>query len=89
MLKSIDDINKRLQEEGSLKFKIKVIANSKNNSIEFCDDYVKIKVVEPAIEGKANKGIIKFLSNELNIPKSRIILVSGQTSSIKMIEISL
>lgn len=69
------------------KFKIKVVANSKNNSIEFLDDFIKIKIKERPIEGRANKAIVEYLSEILNVPKSKIQILNGDKSAIKTIQI--
>ena len=76
-----------IKENDNFKFKIKVVANSKNNSIEFCDDFIKIKIKERAIEGKANKAIVEYLSDILKYPKSKITILNGEKSSIKTIQI--
>ena len=44
---------------------------------------IGIHVKAQAIEGKANKAIIDLISDNLGISKSSIIIVNGQTSSIK------
>ena len=44
---------------------------------------LKIKVKAPPVDGKANEEVIRFLSKKLDIPKSKIQLVSGQTSRHK------
>lgn len=85
--KNIDDLFVLINENKNCKFKIKVVANSKNNSIEFCDDFIKIKIKERAIEGKANKGIVEYLSEILKFPKSKIVILNGEKSSIKTIQI--
>lgn len=87
MFKSKDELICEFNQNKSIKFRIKVSANASLNSIEFCDDIVKIKVKARAIEGKANKAIIEFLSEELEIPKSKIKIVNGEKSSIKTISI--
>ncbi len=65
-------------------------AASKN---EFCeiygDDAIKIRIKAPAVEGAANKELIKFLSKSFKIPKSDIVFKSGQTSKIKIVEFPL
>ncbi len=62
-------------------------AASKN---EFCGIYgkdaVKIRIKAPAVEGAANKELVKFLSKSFKVPKSDIILRSGQNSKIKTVE---
>ena len=61
-------------------------ASSKN---EFCDMYgedaLKVRIKAPAVEGAANKELIKFLSKSFKVPKSDIIFKSGQQSKIKRV----
>jgi len=62
-------------------------AASKN---EFCglygEDAVKIRIKAPAVEGAANKELVKFLSKSFKVSKSEIIFKTGQNSKIKIIE---
>jgi len=88
-IKSIDDLINKLNTNKTIKFKVKAIAGSKVNQIEFQDEFVKIKIKQRALEGKANKAIIEYLAEILNIPKTKIEILIGQTSSIKTIEIKL
>lgn len=87
MIKNIDELINLINENDGYKFKIKVVANSKINLIDFCEEYVKIKITARAVEGKANKAIIEFLAQTLSIPKSRISIVSGEKASLKLIQI--
>lgn len=50
-------------------------------------DRLKIKLNAPAVDGKANKGLIEFLSNFFEVPRSKIKIVKGQKSKIKTIAI--
>lgn len=70
------------------KFRIMVNASAKNNSIEFKDEVIKIRIKEKAVDGKANKAIVEYLSDILNIPKSKIEIISGHTARIKTIAVS-
>ncbi|MFZ2048983.1 MAG: DUF167 domain-containing protein [Minisyncoccia bacterium] len=49
----------------------------------------KVWVREPAVDGKANKAIIRVLSEHFKVAPSLITLVSGQISKQKIFEISL
>lgn len=89
MPENLEELKEIIKKEGTYKFKIKVVANSKVNLIDFDYDFIKIKIQARAIEGKANKAIIEFLSDELKIPKSKIKILNGEKSSIKTIEVSL
>lgn len=51
------------------------------------DNHIKIKVNSPPVDGKANEALILFLSEFLDIPKSKIKIVSGEKSRIKKISI--
>lgn len=50
---------------------------------------LKIKIKAPPEKGKANAELIKFLSLKLNLPQENFSIVSGQTSRIKLLKISL
>ena len=87
MIKNLEELIELINQNDSFKFKIKVVANSKINLIDFCDEYVKVKITARAVEGKANKAIVEYLSDILNIAKSCITIASGEKSSIKTIEV--
>jgi len=48
-----------------------------------------ISVKEPPVSGKANKAIIKLLSEYFNTPASQITLLSGASSKNKIFEVVL
>ena len=84
--KNLDEfLNLIKNSQDKIKLQIKVSANSKKNSIEFFDDYIKLKISKPAVDGKANKEIIKYLSDTLNLPKNNIQILNGEKSSLKML----
>ncbi len=62
-------------------------ASSKNEFAGIYDDALKVKIKAPAVEGAANKELIKFLSKRFKIPKSEITFVSGETSKRKRIRL--
>ena len=51
-------------------------------------DAIKIKLRAPAVEGKANAALLRFLSEQLEIPKSAIVLKRGQKSREKLARIT-
>ena len=53
------------------------------------EDAIKIRIKAPAVEGAANKELIKFLSKSFKIPKSDIIFKTGKSSKIKILEFPL
>jgi len=44
-----------------------------------------IKVAAPPVEGKANRALIEFLSDVLDVPKSRISIEKGAASRRKLV----
>lgn len=85
-INSIDKLKEILEKKETFKIQVKVIANSKVNLLDFSNDFIKIKITQRAIEGKANKAIIEFLSKTLNVSKSNIKIVLGEKTSNKVIQ---
>ena len=69
--------------------RIKVIPKSPKNEItEVMDDQtIKIRIKAIPEKGKANAELIKFLSGELQVPKSAISIISGKTEQLKLIKV--
>ncbi|HIS54559.1 TPA: DUF167 domain-containing protein [Candidatus Galligastranaerophilus gallistercoris] len=85
----IEKLKEKINSSGE-KFilNIKVIASAKKNSIEeYEGEIIKIKINKPAVEGKANKAIIEYLSEILNIPKNNISILKGEKNSLKSLQI--
>lgn len=72
---------------------LKVRAGAKTNSINGYIEidgrrYLQLTIRAAPENGKANEEIISFLSKEWKIPKSRLEIVSGHRSKIKILSIS-
>jgi len=68
--------------------KTKIIpGSSKNKIIGVYNDALKIAITAPPVEGKANKKCIAYLAKFFNVAKSKIEIISGQTSRNKLIKI--
>lgn len=71
-----------------MRLTIRVQPNAKTSEVVGCIGGVwKIKLKAPAIEGKANEELIKFLAKKLGIAKSKIEIVRGKTSKTKIVAI--
>ncbi|MDD5686254.1 MAG: DUF167 domain-containing protein [Elusimicrobia bacterium] len=66
---------------------IKIIPNAKKNEIKKEGDKYKIYITAPAVEGKANKKLIEFLSESFNVRKNSIFIKRGEKSRHKVIQI--
>jgi len=86
MNSSIDDCFKITGNDIIIKVKI-VPGSSKNKIIGAYNDVLKITITAPPVEGKANKKCITYLAKYFNIAKSKIEIISGQTSKNKLIKI--
>ncbi|MEN8177044.1 MAG: DUF167 family protein [Pseudomonadota bacterium] len=51
------------------------------------DDYYKVAISSPPVDGKANKQLIKFLSKNFGLPRSKISLESGEKSRSKSLRL--
>ncbi len=78
------------KKEDRVIFSIKAVPNSSKNEIcGLLDESLKVKIKAPAVEGAANKEIVKFLSKEFKISKSQIEFVGGETSKRKRLSLPL
>lgn len=61
---------------------------SKNQIVgALSDGTVKIHITAAPTEGQANEELVKFLSDVLDVAKSRIEIVAGQTGRDKLISV--
>jgi len=71
-----------------MKIRVKAKPSSRKNEVTKLDEnYYEVKVTSPPEKGKANEKIRKLLAEYLNIPKSQINLISGQTYKEKVFEV--
>ncbi|PIQ77956.1 hypothetical protein COV81_05835 [Candidatus Peregrinibacteria bacterium CG11_big_fil_rev_8_21_14_0_20_41_10] len=70
--------------------RIKVLPNSSKNKITeiLSDNTIKVRITAAPEKGKANKELAKYLSDILNLPKSAITIISGQTEQVKLLRIT-
>jgi hypothetical protein len=61
--------------------------SSKNEICGEHDGMLKVKIASPAVDGKANKELVKFMAEYLGIKKKDISIKSGETSRRKVLEL--
>ncbi len=72
-------------KEDKIILNIKAQPNSSKNKIAgIYGDAIKVNIKAPAVEGAANKELIKFISKTFKIPKSEI-EIRGETSKKKQL----
>jgi uncharacterized protein (TIGR00251 family) len=50
-------------------------------------EILHVYVSQPPLEGKANQAVIKALAAHFGVAKNRVLLLSGQTSKLKVFEL--
>ncbi|MFW6134660.1 MAG: DUF167 domain-containing protein [Elusimicrobiota bacterium] len=67
---------------------LKVQPSSSMQKIVYMDDgRIKVYLTSQPEKNKANKELVKFISNKLNISKRNIKILNGRTSKNKKLEI--
>ena len=62
---------------------------SKNEIVEVLSDgTVKVHLTAPPVEGKANKALLDFLAEILDVPVSRMDIVAGTGGSDKLVSVT-
>ncbi len=68
---------------------LRIKAQPNASRTEFCEVYdndaIKIRIKAPAVEGAANKELVKFLAKSYKVSKSDILFKTGQNSKIKIV----
>ena len=71
-----------------MKFFVHTKPNSREEKVEKIDEtHFKISVTEPPVDDKANRAVIRAFADYLQIPPSRLDIVSGRTARNKIVEI--
>ena len=66
---------------------VKIKPNQRFDRVEFVDDQFLFRIRAQAIDGKANDYLVGYLSDLLDISRSKIIIKKGQSARIKCLEI--
>jgi uncharacterized protein (TIGR00251 family) len=74
--------------DGSLLLRLHVQPRASVNAIAGLQgDALKLRLTTPPVDGKANKAVIAYLAKFFHLPKSALVIKSGQQSRIKTIAI--
>ena len=58
---------------------------SRNQIVRYADGVLHVKIAAPPVRGKANRELIRFLSDVLGVSKSRVSIEKGHTSRRKVV----
>jgi uncharacterized protein len=71
-----------------MKLFVKIKPSAKQNLVEETGEgFYNVWTKEPAYEGKANAALINLLAEHFKVAKSRVSIIGGKKSKIKIIEI--
>ena len=66
-----------------------VIPRAGKSAIEQrADGAIQVRVTAPPVDGAANAALVRFLAGALDVPRSRLEIISGETSRRKRIVIA-
>lgn len=72
-----------------IRLALQISANAKQSGpIEILDDVLKLRLQAPALEGRANEALIRYLADLFKLPKAAIRITHGLSSKRKLIEIA-
>jgi uncharacterized protein (TIGR00251 family) len=78
-----------LDKRGNLRLAVKVKPRSSPQGVVGVhDDQLVVRITAPAVDGKANTALVAFFSKLLGIKKTKVLLVSGEKSRTKVLELS-
>ena len=71
------------------RFVVRVRPGARTNSVvSFEDKVLELKITAPPREGKANVEMVDFLARIIGVNKSRIRIVRGERSRVKLVAVS-
>jgi uncharacterized protein len=66
-----------------------VVPRAAKSSIEqLADGAIQVRVTAPPVDGAANAALLRFLAGVLDVPRSRLEVISGASSRRKRIAVS-
>jgi uncharacterized protein len=75
--------------EGCLFFKVQVVPRaSRSEIVGEHDGSLRVRLAAPPVDGAANKELIRILAKALNVPRSAVTIVSGETSRSKQVSVT-
>lgn len=79
--------------EGGARLRVRVTPRAKKSALAGLTEVdgkpaLAIRLAAPPVDGAANKALLAFLADALDVSKSRLRIVSGETSRLKVVAIS-
>lgn len=86
MSKDLPDLS-HLAQSGA-EIAVRVTPKAARNRIVVEDEAIRVYTTTVPEDGKANIAVMKLLAKALGVPKSRLVLIRGQTSRDKVFQVT-
>lgn len=74
---------------GAVRFRVKVHARARRDELAGVHaGALRVRVVSPALAGRANRALVELLADYLRIPKSSIKIAAGERTPLKLVEVA-
>ena len=68
---------------------VKAVPRAAKSEIAGLDDeWLRVRIKAPPVDGKANEAIVKFFAAFFSVPKGNVSIISGDTARLKHVKIS-
>lgn len=61
---------------------------NKNEVVGIHGDALKVRVVSPPVSGRANRAVLELLARRLDVPRSKLELISGAGGRTKRVSVT-
>ncbi|MBI5073801.1 MAG: YggU family protein [Nitrospirae bacterium] len=79
---------KRTKNGITIEVKVEPRSSQKGIAGVMDNNVLKVKLTSPPVEGAANEQLIEVLAEELQVKRSQVRVIRGQSSKRKVVEIS-
>ena len=66
---------------------LKVIPGAASDEMLIDETHIKIRITAPAVDGKANQYLKKYLGKLFRVPQSRVQIEKGENQRLKLVRI--
>ena len=83
-------LKNEIKQNTSTYLRVKVNAGARSNKIIgiLDDNTYKINIQENPLKNRANKALVNFLADQLEIDARNVIIINGKASKLKLIKIN-
>lgn len=72
-----------------VRLSVQITPNARRSEVgEVVEGVLRIRLQAPPVDGKANEALLRFLADELGLPRNAFTLVAGHTSRRKIVEVT-